>query len=121
MGKKILVVDDEYFITRSISFLFKKEGYDVTVAGDGEAALAELQREVPDLIFMDIDMPKKNGLEAVREIRANPDWKGIHIIMLTAKGQDSDQKSGLEAGANEYILKPFDPRAILNRVRDLLG
>jgi DNA-binding response OmpR family regulator len=120
LGKKILVVDDEFYITRSLSFLFKKEGYEVNVAGNGEAALTEIAREMPDLIFMDVDMPRKNGLETVREIRANPDRKGIHIIMLTAKGQQSDEQMGLEAGANEYQLKPFDPRAILNRVREIL-
>jgi two-component system alkaline phosphatase synthesis response regulator PhoP len=121
MGKNILVVDDEYFITRSLSFLFQKEGFDVRVAHDGEAALEEIKSGQPDLIFMDMDMPKKNGLETVREIRSNPEWQKIHIIMLTAKGQETDEKAGFEAGVNEYTLKPFDPRAILNRVRELLG
>lgn len=121
MGNKILVVDDEYYITRSLSFLFKKEGYEVNVAGDGEAALTEIARERPDLIFLDVDMPRMNGLEAVRAIRTNPDWKDIHIIMLTAKGQESDEQAGLAAGANEYRLKPFDPRAVLKRVREILG
>ncbi len=121
MGKNILVVDDEYFITRSLSFLFQKEGYETRVAHDGVAALEEVKSVLPDIIFMDMDMPRMNGLEAVREIRANPEWQGIHIIMLTAKGQETDEKAGFDAGANEFTLKPFDPRAILKRVQELIG
>ena len=121
MGKNILIVDDEYFITRSLSFLLQKEGYETRVAHDGVAALEEVKSAMPDIIFMDMDMPRMNGLEAVREIRANTEWQGIHIIMLTAKGQETDEKAGFDAGVNEFTLKPFDPRAILKRVHELLG
>lgn len=121
MTRKILVVDDEFFITRSLSFMFKKEGYVCEIAHDGQEALEKIGSEKPDLIFLDIDMPVKNGYETAREIRQNPEWKDIPIIMLTAKGQDIDEKRGLEAGANEYILKPFDPKAILTRVREIIA
>ncbi|MEA1967566.1 MAG: response regulator [Thermodesulfobacteriota bacterium] len=120
MTRKILIVDDEFFITRSLSFMLKKEGYHCDIANDGQKALENIGSEKPDLIFLDVDMPVKNGYETAREIRQNPAWKDIHIIMLSAKGQDIDEKRGLEAGANEYILKPFDPRAILARVREIL-
>lgn len=119
-GKKILVVDDEYFITRSLSFMLQKEGFEVNVAHDGQRAIEEIGQDKPDLIFLDVDMPKKDGNEVAREIRANPQWKDIHIIMLTAKGQEKDVSKGLEAGADEYVLKPFDPRAILKRVKEIL-
>ncbi len=120
MGKKILVVDDEYFITRSLSFMLQKEGFEVNVAHDGQRAIEEIGQDKPDLIFLDVDMPKKDGNEVAREIRANPQWKDIHIIMLTAKGQEKDVSKGLEAGADEYVLKPFDPRAILKRAKEIL-
>ena len=120
MGKKILIVDDEYFITRSLSFMFKKEDYECRMVHDGQAALDQIARDRPDLIFLDVDMPVKNGYVTAREIRENKEWKDIHIIMLTAKGQEVDKEKGLEVGADEYVLKPFDPKALLDRVKEIL-
>ena len=120
MGKKILIVDDEYFITRSLSFMFKKEGYECRMVHDGQAALDQIARDRPDLIFLDVDMPVKDGYVTAREIRENKEWKDIHIIMLTAKGQEVDKEKGLEVGADEYVLKPFDPKALLDRVKEIL-
>jgi two-component system alkaline phosphatase synthesis response regulator PhoP len=117
---KIVVADDEYFISRSLSFIFEKEGYVCSVASDGEAALALIKQEKPDLVFLDIGMPKMDGYHVCREVRRDPDLKDIYIIMLTAMGQDVDQKASLEAGANEYMLKPFNPRVIRERVAEIL-
>ncbi|MBW1758862.1 MAG: response regulator [Deltaproteobacteria bacterium] len=121
MVKKILIVDDEFFITRALFFMFKKEGYRCQMAHEGQGAIEQIMHDKPDLIFMDVDMPEKDGYETAREIRSNPEWKDIHIIMLTAKGQKTDKKKGLEAGANDYILKPFDPRMTLQKVKQTIG
>ena len=91
-----------------------------SVASDGEAALALIKQEKPNLVFLDIGMPKMDGYHVCREIRRDPDMKDIYIIMLTAMGQDVDQKASLEAGANEYMLKPFNPRVIRERVAEIL-
>ena len=118
--RKIVVADDEYFISRSLSIIFEKEGYACSVASDGEAALGLVRQEKPDLVFLDIGMPKMNGYNVCKEIRSDPDLRSIYIIMLTAMGQDVDQKASLEAGANEYMLKPFNPRMIRERVAEIL-
>ncbi len=121
MGKKILIVDDEYHITRSLAFLFQKEGYDPLVAYDGPGAIEQMKKRKPNLIFLDVDIPGKNGYEIAQEVRNSPVWKEIPILMLSAKGQEIDRQKGIESGADEYILKPFDPRAILAKVRTIIG
>lgn len=119
--KKIIIVDDEYFISRSLSFMFEREGHTCLVANDGETGLQLIRREKPDLVFLDISMPKMDGYQLCRELRSDPDLKGVYIIMLTAMGQDVDQKASLRAGANEYMLKPFNPRLIRTRVAEVLS
>ena len=121
MRKKILVVDDEFYITRSLSFMLKKEGYECQVAYDGQAALEQVRRDPPALIYLDMDMPVKDGVTVAREIRRDPDLKDITIIMLTAKGQEADKERGLAAGANDYIMKPYDPADVLRKVKEFLG
>jgi two-component system alkaline phosphatase synthesis response regulator PhoP len=118
---KIVVVDDEYFISRSLSFIFEKEGYACSIASDGRMALDLIKREKPDLVFLDISMPRMNGYQVCKEIRRDPELKNIYIIMLTALGQDIDQKATLEAGADEYMLKPFNPRLVRERVAKVLA
>ena len=118
---KIVVVDDEYFISRSLSFIFEKEGYACSVASDGKMALDLIKREKPDLVFLDISMPRMNGYQVCREIRRDPELRNIYVIMLTAMGQDIDQKATLEAGADEYMLKPFNPRLVRERVAHVLA
>ena len=120
-NKKILVVDDEFFISRSLSFMFKKEGYECDTAYDGEAAMQIVETQKPGLIFLDLDMPKKDGYEVCQEIKSNPDLKDTYVIILTAKGQDLDEERGLKVGADEYMLKPFDPRMVQRRVKEILG
>ncbi len=100
--------------------MLTKEGYDCGMAHDGAQALEMIGTGKPGLVFLDVDMPVKNGYETAQAIRSNPEWKDIHIIMLTAKGQEIDEKRGRESGADEYILKPFDPKAILARVKEIL-
>lgn len=120
-SKKIVIIDDEYFISKSLSFIFEKDGYKCYVAGDGQTGLELIRREKPDLVFLDISMPKKNGYQVCKEIRDNLELKNTYIIMLTAMGQEADQKASIEAGANEYMLKPFNPRTVKERVSELFA
>ena len=95
MANKILVVDDEPNIVLSLEFLMKQAGFQVRTASDGEAALAAVAAEAPDLVLLDVMMPRKNGYEVCQAIRANPDCKGVRIIMLTAKGREVEREKGL--------------------------
>jgi len=117
---KILVVDDEPFILRSLTFILKKNGYEVDSATNGEEAINAILAGRPRLVFLDLMMPKKNGLEVCAEVRQNSELDDVHIIMLTAKGQELDREKGLKAGANEYLTKPFSPSKVLERVRELV-
>ncbi len=119
--KRILVVDDEPYVIRSLTFVLKKEGYDVSSAINGEEALAKVRELKPDLMFLDVMMPKKNGYEVCQEIKNDPGLSDIYIIMLTAKGQETDREKGLGLGANEFMTKPFSPARIVEKVRGLLG
>jgi two-component system alkaline phosphatase synthesis response regulator PhoP len=117
MGYSVLVVDDEPNIVMSLEFLMKKAGFEVRVARDGEEALAALAEAPPDLVLLDVMMPKRDGYDVCRQIRANPAWRGIRIIMLTAKGRTVERDRGLAAGADDYITKPFSTREVMDRVR----
>ena len=119
--EKILIVDDEPYIARQLSFVLEKEGFDVSVAVDGEEALAIIKESIPSLLFLDVMMPKKNGYEVCEELKGDPFFSDIYIIMLTAKGQEADREKGLAVGANEFITKPFSPLEIVRRVKELLG
>ncbi len=121
MAKKILIVDDEPHLVRSLSFVLIKEGYEVTSATNGEEALQKIREAKPDLIFLDVMMPKKDGYEVCAEIKSSPVMKDIYVIMLTAKGQEADRTRGISAGANEFLTKPFSPVAMVARVKELLG
>jgi len=114
---KILVVDDEEPIANILEFNLKKEGYDVIVANDGEKAVELAFNENPDLILLDLMLPKKDGMEVCREVRAK---KNIPIIMLTAKNSEIDKVLGLEFGADDYVTKPFSNRELQARVKALL-
>lgn len=118
---RVLVVDDEPFICRSLSFVLKKGAYEVLEARNGEEALASIRANRPDLVFLDVMMPKKSGFEVVEEVRADAELEGIKIILLTAKGQDADRERGKQAGADDYMTKPFSPTKILERAREILG
>jgi len=121
MANKILVVDDEPNIVLSLEFLMKQAGFQVRTASDGEAALTAIAAEPPDLILLDVMMPRKNGYEVCQAIRANPSWAGVRIIMLTAKGREVEREKGLALGADDYITKPFSTQEVVERVRELLA
>jgi len=115
--KKILVVDDEPHLIRSLTFILAKEGYELAVAANGEEALQKIAENKPDLIFLDIMMPKKNGYEVCEIIRRLPEFNDIYIIMLSAKGWDNDRVKAANVGANEFMSKPFSPLEVIARVR----
>ena len=115
---KILIADDEVSIQRLLSFILRKFGHEILIAGDGAKALEIVQKEKPELVFLDVMMPEKNGIEVCREIKSNPELKDVYIVMLTAKGEESDMKRMYEAGADEYIPKPFSPSKISEFVKN---
>ncbi|UUZ71880.1 hybrid sensor histidine kinase/response regulator [Polaromonas sp. P1(28)-8] len=121
MSKRILIADDEPNIVVSLEFLMKREGFDVQVAVDGEAALQAIAAQVPDLILLDIMLPRKDGFEVCQQIRANPQWQSIKVVMLTAKGRDTEVSKGLALGADAYMTKPFSTKDLVAQVRQLLG
>lgn len=121
MTRSILVVDDEPNIVMSLEFLIKQAGYEVRVARDGEAALQAIEEQPPDLVLLDVMMPKRDGFDVCETIRANPAWKDIPIIMLTAKGRDVEREKGLALGADAYITKPFSTREAMERIKQFLS
>jgi len=121
MPAKVLVADDEPNIALSLEFLMQQAGFGVRIAADGEAALAAMAEERPDLVVLDVMLPKRDGYEVCRAIRADPRWAGVRVLMLTAKGRDSERETGLALGADAYITKPFSNRDVVERVKQLLA
>lgn len=121
MSKRILIADDEPNIVISLEFLMKHEGFEVEVANDGEAVLQAVEERTPDLILLDVMMPKITGFEVCQRIRANPRWQGVKIIMLTAKGRDTEVAKGLGLGADAYMTKPFSTKDLVAQVKQLLS
>src|SRR5688500_8883475 len=119
-GQKILVVDDEPFILRSLTFVLKKEQFDVLEAKNGEEALLQIRAHHPGLVFCDVMMPKKNGYEVLREVRSAPAFADVYFVRLTAKGQESDREEGKRLGADEYMTKPFSPSRIIEKAYQVL-
>ncbi len=115
--KTILVVDDERNIVELVRLYLEKEGFAVVAAGDGEQALAQYERTGPDLVVLDVMLPKMDGFEVCRELRRRGD---VPILMLTARSEDIDAIVGLELGADDYVTKPFNPRALVARVKAIL-
>jgi DNA-binding response OmpR family regulator len=120
MTKKILVADDEPNILISLEFLLKREGYDVVIATNGAEALARVRAEQPDMAILDVMMPLRNGFEVCQDLRQDPEFKDLRIIMLTAKGRDSEVSKGLGLGADVYMTKPFSTRELIARVKTLI-
>jgi DNA-binding response OmpR family regulator len=120
MAHKILIADDEPNIVVSLEFLMKREGYAVRVVGNGDDALAEVASFMPDLVLLDIMLPRRNGFEVCQQIRADPRFRDVKIVMLTAKGRDTEMQKGLALGANTYITKPFATKELVARVKELL-
>ncbi len=120
MPQRILVVDDDRSIVKVISSYLEQSGYQVLAAYDGEMALHQLRRERPDLVILDLMMPKRDGWEVTQIIRADKTLAATPIIMLTARVEDTDKIVGLEVGADDYITKPFNAREVVTRVKALL-
>lgn len=116
----ILVVDDEEDILELIQYNLSKEGYYITCMDSGEKALVEIQKRKPDLILLDLMLPGLDGFQVTRQLKTNAETATIPIIMLTAKGEETDIVTGLELGADDYITKPFSPRVLIARIRTLL-
>jgi len=121
MSKKILVADDEPYVLRSIEYTLSRAGYHVVTAVDGAEALEKAVAEAPDLVFLDIQMPRMDGNEVCKKLREDPDKKALPIIVITAKGQESERLFSLQCGATDYITKPYSPRKMLERVKEILG
>ena len=120
MSQKILIADDEANIVVPLEYLMKREGYSVSVARDGEEAVAAILRDRPALVLLDAMMPKKSGFEVCQEVRANDAVKGTLILMLTAKGRDTDVAKGLGLGADAYMTKPFSTKELVQKVHEML-
>jgi DNA-binding response OmpR family regulator len=120
VSHRILIVDDEPNIVISLEYLMKKEGFEVAVATDGEAALLKAASFVPDLILLDVMMPKKSGFEVCEALRADPALAAVKIIMLTAKGRETEVAKGLALGADMYITKPFSTKELVLQIKLLL-
>ena len=121
MTHKILIADDEPNIVVSLEYLLQREGYEVLVARDGEAALAAIQQHRPDLVLLDVMMPLRSGFEVCASVRANEAIAHTRIIMLSAKGRETDLAKGMALGADEYMTKPFATRELVEHVAALLA
>ena len=121
MTHKVLIADDEPNILISLEFLMKREGHQVLLARDGDEALALIRSEHPALVLLDVMMPRKSGFEVCQAVRADEALAGIKILMLTAKGRDTDVAQGLGVGADGYMTKPFSTKDLAARVREMLA
>jgi len=124
MSQKILIVDDEAHIRMLIEQTLEEledEGVEFLTAENGEAALAIISEEKPQLVFLDVMMPKMNGMEVCRKVKKELALDDVYIVLLTAKGQELDRQKGLEVGADVYMTKPFNPESILQKARTVLG
>ncbi len=119
-AKKILIVDDEPHILRSLGFVLKRAGYQVMEARSGIEALQIAQEQQPDIVFLDIMMPELDGYEVCRRLREDPNLADTRVVMLTAKGEEADRRRGYEAGAHDYMTKPFSPSRAVARVEEML-
>jgi DNA-binding response OmpR family regulator len=118
--KRILVVDDEVDLVETVRFSLELEGYDVLIAYNGEEALNQARKENPDLILLDLMLPKLDGYKVCRLLKFDERYKHIPILMLTAKIQEKDKVTGMETGANEYITKPFEMDELMKKVKGYL-
>jgi two-component system phosphate regulon response regulator PhoB len=116
----VLIVDDEPSLVDVLVYNFHKEGFEVTTAGDGREALQKCRTQVPDLVILDLMLPVMDGLQVCRQIRSDPRLKNVRILMLTAKGEETDEVVGFHMGADDYVSKPFRPRPLIERAKALL-
>ncbi|MBL4746425.1 MAG: response regulator [Flavobacteriaceae bacterium] len=119
--KKILIVDDEPNIVMSLEYLFKKEGFQVFIARDGEEALATIAQNIPDIVLLDVMMPKVDGYQVIKHLKETEKLKGIKVIFLSAKSKVTDIEKGLGLGADKYIAKPFSTKKLVKEVKELVN
>jgi DNA-binding response OmpR family regulator len=118
--KKILIIDDEKDLVETLTFRLEAIGYEVIPAYDGQEGLNKIRKEKPDLVLLDVMMPKMDGYQLARIVKFDVNFKDIPIIMLTARGQDKDKATGQQVGADAYVTKPFDSKELLKTIEDLL-
>ena len=121
MARKILVADDEPNIVTALEFLLQKGGYQVRVARNGDEALKAIEADPPELLLLDVMMPVTSGYEVCKRIRERPQWAGIKVVMLSAKGRDAEVAKGMAMGADLYVTKPFSTRELMDQIRALLA
>ncbi len=121
MSKRIFIADDESGFVATLKSRLEFEGFEITTAPDGKAALEQIPVDKPDLVLLDIMMPAVNGYQVCRELKEDPDTSSIPILMLTAKSQESDKFWGMEAGADDYMTKPFDMDELIGKIEALLS
>jgi DNA-binding response OmpR family regulator len=121
MAYSVLVAEDEPNIVLSLQFIMKKAGLDVRVAEDGDQAVREMEKRTPDVVLLDIMLPKRDGFSVCETIKGNAEWSNVKVIMLTAKSRDEDKQRAMELGADDYITKPFSTRELVDRVLELVG
>ena len=121
MSHKVLIADDEPNIVISLEYLMKRAGYQVSIARDGQEAIDAIRRERPRLVLLDVMMPKKSGHDVCQELRADESLKDTLVLMLTAKGRDTDVDKGLGVGADAYMTKPFSTKELAAKVAEMLG
>lgn len=121
MSKKVLIVDDEPNIVTSLEYLMKKAGYEVTIARNGDEAIALVESFLPDVVLLDVMMPRRSGYEVCQQIRERADWQHIKVVMLSAKGREAEVNKGLSLGADTYVTKPFSNQELMATINGLLG
>jgi DNA-binding response OmpR family regulator len=121
VSKKVLIVDDEPNIVAALEFLLEKQGYQVRVAANGEEALGQLDAFRPDLVLLDVMVPKLSGYEVCQRMRAEPKWRNIKVVMLSARGREVEISKGMSLGADLYVTKPFSSADLVATIRDLLS
>lgn len=121
MPKRVLIADDERNIATALEFLLQKNGYEVKVAGDGEDALAQVDAFRPNLVLLDVMMPKVSGYEVAQRMRSRPEWQDIKIVMLSAKGREVEVSKGISLGADLYVTKPFSNTELVAAIDRLLS
>lgn len=121
MAKKILIADDEPNIVASLEFLMRQKGYEVRVVNNGIDAFQAVSEFLPDLLLLDVMMPRMSGYDVCQRVRANADWQHIKIVMLSAKGREAEVSKGLAVGADAYVTKPFSTKDLVATVAEMLG
>jgi len=121
MAKKVVVAEDDLPIADLLSFILRREGYEVYIAYDGGEALESIEKNLPDLVLLDIMMPVMDGWDVLKKVKEDDKLKNIPVIMLTAKGQEWDIVKGFELGSEDYVVKPFSPSELLVRIKKRLG